>query len=95
MATFVLTCIDRPDALERRLAARADHLAYVRERLAMVKLAGPFLNEASEMAGSMFVIEAPDRAAVEAFAAGDPYRAADVFERVEIWPWTATVGALG
>jgi uncharacterized protein YciI len=94
MATFVLTCIDRPGALERRMAARADHLAYVRERLSMVKLAGPFLNDQDEMIGSMFIIEAPDTAAVEAFAAADPYRLADLFERVELRAWRATVGAL-
>jgi uncharacterized protein YciI len=94
MAMFVLMCLDHPGGLERRLAARENHLAYVREHIAMVKVAGPLLNDAGEMAGSMFVIEAPDRAAVEAFTAADPYRLADVFARTEIHPWRVTVGAL-
>jgi hypothetical protein len=94
MALFVLMCIDHPGGLERRLAARERHLAYVREHAVMVKLAGPLLDDAGEMAGSMFIIEAPDQAAVEAFSAADPYRLADVFERVELRPWRVTVGAL-
>jgi hypothetical protein len=94
MTTFVLMCVDHPDGLERRMAVRENHLAYVREHAAMLKVAGPLLNDAGEMAGSMFVLEAPDRAAVEAFTAADPYRLANVFERTEIHPWRISVGAL-
>ena len=68
MALFVLMCVDHPGGLERRLSVREQHLAYVREHIAMVKVAGPILDDAGEMAGSMFVIEAPDKAAVEAFS---------------------------
>jgi hypothetical protein len=94
MSLFVLMCVDHPGALETRMSVRADHLAYVREHLSMVRLAGPLLDDAGEMAGSMFIVEAPDRAAVEAFSAADPYRLANVFERVELRPWKVTVGAL-
>jgi hypothetical protein len=94
MAVFVLMCIDRPGALDLRLATREAHLAYVRERLSMVKLAGPLLDAAGEMAGSMFILEAPDQAAVEAFNAADPYQRAGVFERVEARAWKVTVGEL-
>ena len=94
MPLFVLTCDDYPNALERRMSVREAHLAYVRDHIAMVRLAGPLLDDAGDMAGSMFVIEAADRAAVEAFSARDPYRIANVFERVEIRPWKVTVGAI-
>jgi uncharacterized protein YciI len=94
MPTFVLMCVDHPGGLDRRLAAREAHLAYARENLSMVKLAGPLLDEAGQMAGSMFIMDAPDQAAVEAFTAADPYSLAGVFERVEIRPWKITVGAL-
>jgi len=94
MATFVLMCVDHPGALDRRMAAREAHLAYVREHLAMVKVAGPLLDDAGQMSGSMFVIEAPDKATVEAFSAADPYRLANLFERVEVRSWKVTVGAL-
>ena len=94
MALFVLTCIDHPNALERRMSVREAHLAYVREHIALVRLAGPLLDDAGDMAGSMFIIEAADRAAVEAFSSRDPYRTANVFERVVVRPWKVTVGAI-
>ncbi|HEY5009292.1 MAG TPA: YciI family protein [Caulobacteraceae bacterium] len=94
MALFVLSCIDRPDSLERRMAAREAHLAYVADHRDMVRLAGPYLNDEGRMAGSMFVIEAPDRAAVEAFSAADPYVLADLFERIDIRVWRVSVGAI-
>jgi uncharacterized protein YciI len=94
MAQFVMTCLDHPGALERRMGARADHLDYVARRRDMVRLAGPLLTDDGQMAGSLFILEAPDRASVEAFAAGDPYRLADVFASTEIRPFRVTVGEL-
>jgi uncharacterized protein YciI len=39
------------------------------------------------MIGSMLVVDAEDRAQVEAFAASDPYRLAGLFDSVEIHPF--------
>lgn len=94
MGLFVLTCIDRPSALALRMSVREDHLAFVRAKGAMVKLGGPFLDGAGEMAGSMLIIEAHDMAAAEAFAGEDPYGRAGLFESVTIRPYRVTVGAL-
>jgi uncharacterized protein YciI len=95
MALYVLSCIDEADGLDLRMATREAHLAYVSERLSLVKAAGPLLDDAGQMVGSMFLMEAEDRAAIEAFSAGDPYRTAGLFERVEIRVWRVTVGSLG
>ena len=76
------------------MKARPEHLEYVRERLALVKLAGPLLDDAGEMAGSMFIMEAETKAEVEAFAAGDPYALANVFMRSEIRAFKISVGAI-
>jgi hypothetical protein len=94
MALFVLSCIDRPNSLERRMAAREAHLAYVAQHRDMVKLGGPYLDAAGQMAGSLIIVEALDRAAVEAFSAADPYVKADLFDHVDIQAWRVTVGAL-
>ena len=94
MPLFSLLCFDKPNALDLRMATREAHLAYVRENLAMVKLAGPMLDAKDSMAGSLFVIEAADRAAVEAFNAADPYQKAGVFGQVEIRGFRATIGQL-
>ena len=95
MALFVLTCIDKPNALELRMATREAHFAYARGLPdGFIRLGGPFLDEQGDMAGSLIIIEAPDMAAAEAFSLADPYRKAGLFERVEIRPWKSTLGEL-
>ncbi|HEX4197060.1 MAG TPA: YciI family protein [Caulobacteraceae bacterium] len=94
MPLFVLSCIDKPGSLDVRLGAREAHLAHMAAHAAMVKAAGPYLDEAGQPAGSMILLDAPDRAAVEAFAAADPYRLAGLFERVDIHAWRVSVGSL-
>jgi uncharacterized protein YciI len=42
------------------------------------------LDDADTMVGSMFVVDAADRAAVEAFSAADPYRDVGLFQDVDI-----------
>ena len=41
MTLYVLSCIDRQDSLQRRMAARRAHLAYVGANHDMVRIAGP------------------------------------------------------
>ena len=94
MPLFMLACFDKPNSLDLRLATREAHLAYVAERGAMVKLAGPMLDDAEGMAGSLFILEGADRAAVEAFHAADPYQQAGLFGRVDIRGFRASVGQL-
>ncbi len=93
MAHFVLTCIDKPDSLALRMATREAHFAYARGQ-GVVRLGGPFLDPAGDMAGSLIIIEAEDLAAAQAFSDNDPYKLAGLFERVEIRPWRATFGAI-
>jgi uncharacterized protein YciI len=89
---FVAIGLDIKDGLERRMAVREAHMAYVRSRPeGFIKMAGPFLSEAGEMCGSMFIFEAETRAAVEAYFAADPYVTGRVFQSVEIRPWRVTI----
>lgn len=92
MPYFLLICRDRPDALALRMSVRAAHLDWVKDEMALIRAAGPMLDEAGDMRGSMFLMQAPDKAAVEAFAAADPYGKAGLFESVEICGWRQTVG---
>ena len=95
MPLFVLTCIDKPNSLELRMATREAHFAYAGGLPAgLIRLGGPFLDEKGDMAGSLIIIEAEDMAAAEAFSLADPYRKAGLFERVDIRPWKATFGTL-
>ncbi|MBX3481280.1 MAG: YciI family protein [Caulobacter sp.] len=94
MALFVISWRDREGGLPIRLATREAHLAYVAARPGVVRLGGPYLSEAGEMAGSMLVIEAEDLAAAQAFHDADPYKAAGLFETSSVTPWRVTVGGL-
>ncbi len=90
---FVIHCIDKAGDGSLRMANREAHLAFLKEQAASVRLGGPFLSEdGGKMVGSMLVIEAADLAAARAWAAGDPYAKAGVFESVDIRPWKAVVG---
>jgi uncharacterized protein YciI len=92
---FVLTCLDKPNSLEVRMAAREAHIAYVRANHPHVlKLGGPFLDAEGQMCGSMLIVEAADLAAAKAFSAADPYTTAGLFESVEIRPFRVVTGAL-
>lgn len=91
---YVLMCFDKKNALSERMAVREAHLAYIGEHIERVKLAGPLLDEAGEMAGSLILYEADSLAEAQAFSDADPYKAAGVFERVEISAMKITRGAL-
>ena len=95
MPLYALMCFDKPDSLALRMANREAHLAYAREHMARIKVAGPYLDEAGNMAGSMFLMEADSADALRAFNAKDPYTTAGLFERVEIRQWRVTLGTLG
>lgn len=91
MPLFALICTDRPGGLETRKATRAAHLEHVRTS-GVVVLAGPLLDAAGEMAGSLVVLDVPDRAAAEAWAAADPYAQAGLFSEVRLQEWRKVVG---
>ena len=95
MPLFILTCLDKPNALERRMGAREAHLAYARAQSGKVKLGGPILDAKGDMAGSLLIFDTEDVGDVEAFTANDPYTKAGLFGRVEILPFKATLGNLG
>jgi len=93
MPLYVISFIDKPDTQQQRLEARQDHLDYVRAS-GVLKLAGPYIDGAGEMIGSLLIIEAEDEAAARAFSDNDPYRIAGVFDRAEVRAWRHTVGRL-
>lgn len=96
MALFSVYCLDKPGALELRLANRADHLAWVPQSGLKVWLAGPmFQADATTFAGSLFIVEANDESDVRAWSAKDPYVKAGLFERVDIRPFKWLIGAPG
>lgn len=94
MSLFVLFCVDKPQSLALRMATREAHLAYAGGFRDQIKLGGPLLDAAGDMAGSLIILDAPDRAAAEAFSAGDPYTQAGLWARVDITAFKASLGQL-
>jgi uncharacterized protein len=87
---YAIICRDKPGHLQVRLDTRAAHLAYI-EETGIVRMAGPFL-EGGQMCGSLVIVEAESLEAAEAWAAGDPYKAAGLFESVTVMEWKKVIG---
>ena len=94
MALFVLTCLDKPGSLDLRMATREQHLAWIKTRPGELKLGGPLLDAAGDMAGSLMIVEATDLAAAKAFNAADPYTQAGLWQSVDVRPFRVTIGQL-
>ncbi|MCF3973659.1 YciI family protein [Paracoccus salsus] len=90
MPLFAVICRDRPGALQTRLDTRQAHLAHI-EDSGIVRMAGPLIQD-GEMRGSLVILEAPDIATAQGWAASDPYRAAGLFESVEVIEWKKVIG---
>ncbi|WP_425092298.1 YciI family protein [Tropicimonas sp. S265A] len=88
---IALTAIDKPGALELRKANREAHVAYLKAS-GVVQQAGPFLSNTGEMCGSLIILDVEDMEAAQAFAAGDPYGKAGLFESVELRHWNRVIG---
>jgi uncharacterized protein YciI len=87
MPYFAIHCIDKPDSAELRAATRASHLAHIATLGDAVLVAGPLLRPDGRAMGSLMIIEFDDREAAVAFAAGDPYHLAGLFEHRSITNW--------
>ena len=86
-----MVCRDKPGALPVRLDNRAAHLAHI-QATGVVEMAGPFLDEAGQMCGSLIVLEVADLQAARDWAAADPYSKAGLFASVAITEWKKVVG---
>ena len=86
-----LICLDTPGALQVRLDNRPAHVEHLTSS-GVVELAGPFLDPQGQMTGSLIVLEVPDLAAAEAWAAADPYAVAGLFDSVSIREWKKVIG---
>lgn len=85
MTLYVVTCVDKPDSLDLRLANRAAHLEYAKTWADRMVVGGPLLSDDGEiMQGSMLILDVEDRAEIDAYLAGDPYARAGLFASVTV-----------
>ena len=88
---FALVCLDKPNALQTRVENRAAHLAHI-EASGVVEQAGPFIDAAGQMCGSLIILGVATRAEAEAWAAAGPYAKAGLFSSVMIQEWKRVIG---
>jgi len=83
---FAIFCIDKPGMADTRAAAMPGHVEYLTEQnLVKNIVSGPLMDDEMEnIVGSLYIVDAPDRAAIEEFKKGDPLVAADIWQSVEI-----------
>ncbi|MEM7193723.1 MAG: YciI family protein [Pseudomonadota bacterium] len=92
---YTIYGIDTENSLERRLAARPDHVERLKSLLSEGRLviAGPNPAVDSEdpgeagFSGSVIIAEFDSLQQAQAWADADPYIAANVYERVEVKPF--------
>lgn len=91
MPLFMLMCRDKPGQLDLRMSTRDAHLAYIAETGVVVQ-AGPLLDEADEMTGSLIILDVPDLEAARHWGGNDPYFQAGLFESVTCQRWKKVIG---
>ena len=92
---YVILGRDVPDSLDKRLAARAEHLARLTalQTAGRLVLAGPCPAivspdpGAAGFTGSVIIADFDSLAAACAWADADPYLAAGVYQSVEVLPF--------
>ena len=92
---FAIIAQDHPGSLDKRLAARPEHLARLNalQEEGRLLLAGPFPAIESEnpgptgFTGSLIVAEFASLAEAEAWAGADPYVAAGVYAEASVKPF--------
>lgn len=82
---------DKPGALPVRNESRPAHVEYLKSGTA-VQQAGPLLDAAGDMVGSLIILDVADMDEARAWADGDPYGKAGLFKSVDLIPWNRVIG---
>ena len=83
---FALICRDAPGALEKRLAARPEHMAGLKIGKAdgTIVDGGAILDAEGNMAGSVVLCRFPDRAALDEYLSREVYARGGVWGDIEV-----------
>ncbi|APE45064.1 hypothetical protein BOO69_17830 [Sulfitobacter alexandrii] len=87
----VLMAKDKSGAQDIRAENRPAHLEYLKST-DMVAQAGPLLDDDGAMVGSLIILDVPDMATADDWAAKDPYAKAGLFAEVTLTRWNRVIG---
>lgn len=93
MPDFLIYSEDKPESEALRQSARADHLGWLKAP-AQVKLlsAGPWLDDAGIMRGSLVIVEAKSLKTVSDWLENDPYKAVGLTASTTVKPYLWVIG---
>ena len=92
-AQWAIYCWDKSDMADTRRALLAEQNVYVKGFGERVIGYGHFVSDdGRDMLGTSFFMQLDDRAAADAFVAGEPMNKAGVYQRVEINRWSNSFG---
>ena len=83
---FLVKAYDGPGMLDKRMEVRPRHLEGMKALGKQIICAGGLLDDEGKMKGSALVMEFPDRAALDAYLANEPYVVENVWQKIEIEP---------
>lgn len=81
---FIIKAYDGANMLDKRMEVRPRHLAGMQQLGNHVICAGGLLDEEGKMKGSVLIVDFENRAALDAYLAGEPYVVEGVWEKVEV-----------
>lgn len=82
---FILLCRDRAAALPLRQRVRTPHLEFVAGHAERFRYGGPLLGTDGRPEGSLMILDLPDRDALQAHMAADPFFSSGLFDSVTVW----------
>ena len=90
---FAIHCLDKDGVLEKRMSVMQAHRDYLETVPVSVVMSGPLMSDdEATIIGSFYLIEAEDRAAIEAFQKDDPLVAAELWKSAHVNVFHKRVG---
>jgi uncharacterized protein YciI len=90
---FVMFCIDRPGVEEKRRQVIPAHIEYLATNPIKIVMSGPLVSDdGGKTIGSLYMLEAANRAEVEKFQRADPLYNADIWQMVEVRAFNKRLG---
>ncbi|GAB0117719.1 YciI family protein [Acidisoma sp. 7E03] len=82
---FIIHCLDKPGAVQDRLAHYDAHKSYLGQAPVRILVSGPLLaNDHETMIGSFFLVDAETQQEVQSFHDADPFKKAGIWDKVSI-----------
>ena len=93
MSHFMILTKDGPDGPAIRKQVRQAHLQWLeKDSDISVVFAGPWLADTDVMRGSLLIVKAPSREALDKWIAEDPYAKAGLPEDIDVRPFKLVIG---